>query len=192
MNLVHSTVIPYMGFKSIFVDKDFAKDRLFVYKHPKHDIGFAILSAFQLYDLSVMLFQDFDLDKFMHHVVTLAGGVASPYVQQTTFYPVAFFLTYVTYWPANIVWMFQKLGYKSKHPHLFKRLLFIRVVFFVLFRLTVCAYTIWTAVTSGDIKNLGKVHWLPRYLSPFNVSFLTLLNLKWTSDCWKSYLRFKP
>jgi hypothetical protein len=191
VNLVHSTVVPYSGVKSIFIDKDFLKDRLFAYNAKTHDLAFAILSAFQMYDLTVMCFQGFNMDKFLHHLVTLIGGIASPYFRQTTFYPVAFLITYVTYWPANFVWIFQKLGYKSKYPAFYKILLLVRFVFFVVFRLGICAYTIWTALSTNDIKELGKVHPVPRILAPFNVIFLTLLNLKWTSDSWKAFAKFK-
>lgn len=190
-NLAHSAMVVSLAYKSIFRDRDFASDNLFVYKSETHDRLFSIASAYQLYDLSLMLFQKRDLGKLFHHCVAFFGSICMPFFRQSTFYPTAFVFSYLTYWPTNIAWLLSALRLNGPfgYPKVYRVILWVRLLSFLFFRLLLGPLIILIALRRNDLHRLKSCHWLPRILAPFNVVSLSILNAFWTRDALQALTR---
>lgn len=184
--MFNAFLLSSLAFRSVIIRKDFERDQLFTYLHAHH-WGFAFAAAFQIYDLLVSTTSVFaDPITIIHHGLSFIGAMSMMKWQQTTFYPVWFFLSYATIVPTHLIWFLEQA---NADLALVNSMYFVRVLFYFIFRLFLGPLAIWRGYIKGDLSRWKNLHPVARVLCPLNVLTLSVLNVWWTVKVVQGFRR---
>ncbi|KAJ3414750.1 hypothetical protein HDV05_006089 [Chytridiales sp. JEL 0842] len=164
---------------------------------PFLDRIFATHLAFTVYDTLLMFqTQDAHPTTWIHHLLGLLGVSMMRKLKTASFFPACFLVTEITLVPSNLLYLVQKMKpssalAKRRHEKLVTALLTIRLVFFLVFRVTAGLRAVYNAIRY-ERGNSAKEKWESFWekfkgmglvvggLTAFNLSVFSVMNGYWT------------
>ena len=194
---------------------------IFTYYPAYLHLVFSSYVGYTIYDLGLMLWIQHHphnttafrehWSMFAHHLIGGLGAYLTMLYRQATYFPMVFLITELSVVPVNWIWTMRTLGLDGSHGRLYKRVLALRTVMFLMFRTGVAPACLWHTLELArqesqrqkreSMGEVGASVWrvlveqvdqVPRIVvlgSVMNVFALGGLNLWWTILAARSMFR---
>jgi hypothetical protein len=170
---------------NVYDDKFFVTGNIWTAYPPEWmDKLCSLCLGFALYDLGTMVIQGYNgADMWIHHILAAASYILCMWYKRGAIIS-RMWITEMTVLPTNAMWYVNK--FKGKNNAMYKALLVVRMIFYLVFRVGVAPYLIYRALTEGQLETYLNSTIDIKIIIATILGILGVLNIYWTATICKN------